>query len=117
MNGIKIIDDWLGTAQLICTNTDEKIKYNISNFTLPSKFTSKIYDKNTLWEAEDVQQELRLLINKLNNKYNPQNLEKIKEKDDTLKSFRKLFFTRENIIRAFKRSVFPYIDGFKVEKE
>ena len=117
MNGIKIIDDWLGTAELICANTDVKIKYNFSNFTLPSKFTSKIYNKNRLWEAEDVQQELRILINQLNGKYNPQNLEKIKEKDDTLKSFRKWFFTCENIIRAFNRGIFPYIDGFKVEKE
>ena len=28
-----------------------------------------------------------------------------------------MFFIREDIIRAFKRGIFPYIDGFKVEKE
>ena len=28
-----------------------------------------------------------------------------------------MFFIREEIIRAFKRGIFPYIDGFKVEKE
>ena len=39
MNEIKIIDDWLDTAQLICTNTDGKIKYDFNNFTFPSKFT------------------------------------------------------------------------------
>ena len=27
------------------------------------------------------------------------------------------FFIKEEIIRAFKRGIFPYIDGFKVEKE
>ena len=39
MNEIKTIDDWLDTAQLICTNTDGKIKYDFNNFTFPSKFT------------------------------------------------------------------------------
>ena len=28
-----------------------------------------------------------------------------------------MFFIREDIIRAFKRGIFPYVDGFKVEKE
>ena len=39
---IKEIDDWLDKAQLICTKTDGKTKYNFSNFTFPSKFTSRI---------------------------------------------------------------------------
>ena len=28
-----------------------------------------------------------------------------------------MFFTRERIISAFKKGIFPYIDGFQVEKE
>ena len=28
-----------------------------------------------------------------------------------------MFFTRKKIIRAFKKGIFPYIDGFQVEKE
>ena len=28
-----------------------------------------------------------------------------------------MFFIREEIIRAFKRDIFPYIDGFKVNEE
>ena len=28
-----------------------------------------------------------------------------------------MFFIREDITRAFKNGIFPYIDGFKVEKE
>ena len=73
-----------------------------------------------LQEARDDQQKLKILINKLNNKYNPTNLTKIKEKDDTSKSAKKLFFIREEIINAFKKDIFPYIDGFQgfqVEKE
>ena len=118
MNEIKRIDDWLDTAQLICTNTDGKTKYEFNNFTFSSKFTSKTYRHDLmLQEAEDDQQELEILINKLNNNYNPKNQTKIKEKDDALKSARKLFSIREEIIRAFKKGVFPYIDGFQVEKE
>ena len=68
------MDGWLDTAQLICTNTDMKAKYNFSNFTFPSKFASKIYNKNlTLQEANDDQQKLKVLINNLNNDCNPQN--------------------------------------------
>ena len=70
-----------------------------------------------LQEARDDQQKLKILINKLNNKYNPTNLTKIKEKDDTSKSAKKLFFIREEIINAFKKDIFPYIDGFQVKKE
>ena len=118
MNEIKRIDDWLDTAQLICTNTDGKTKYEFNNFTFSSKFTSKMYRRDLmLQEAEDGQQELEILINKLNNNYNPKNQTKIKEKDDALKSARKLFSIREEIIRAFKKGVFPYIDGFQVVKE
>ena len=28
-----------------------------------------------------------------------------------------MFFIREEIIRTFKKSIFPYIDGFQVEKK
>ena len=28
-----------------------------------------------------------------------------------------MFSIKEGIIRAFKRGIFPFIDGFKVEKE
>ena len=62
-------------------------------------------------------QDLQILINKLNNEYNPTNLAKIKEKDDTLKSAKRLLVIREEIINAFKKSIFPYIDGFQVERE
>ena len=101
-----------------CTKTDGITKSDFSNFIFPSKFDSKIYNKNlTLQEAVDNQQELEILINKLNNDYKTRNQIKINEKNGTLKPARKLFFIRENIVRAFKRGIFPYIDRFKVEKE
>ena len=118
MIDIKEIDDWLDKAQLICTKTDGKTKYNFSKFTFPKKFASRIYNKDfTLQEVEDDQIKLKILINKLNNDYSPTNKMKNKEKEDTLKSAKKLFSIREEIIRAFKRGTFPYIDGIKVDEE
>ena len=91
MENIKQIDDQPDSAQLICIKTDGKTKYVFNKLTFPSKFTSKIYRRNlTLQEAEDDQQELEILINRLNNSYNPKNQTKIKEKNDTLNSARKL---------------------------
>ena len=85
---------------------------------MPLKFTSKIYNRDlTLKKAKDDQQELEILIKKLNNDYNPVNQTKIKKKDDALKSAKKLFLMRKKIINAFSEGIFPYIDGFQVEKE
>ena len=66
-----------------------------------------------LQKAKDDEQELTILINKLNNGYNPRNQIKIKEKDNAL-NFGNM---REEIISAFKEGIFPYIDGIQVEKE
>ena len=43
MENIKLIDCWLDSAQLVCTKTDGKTKYDFNKFTFPIKFTSKIY--------------------------------------------------------------------------
>ena len=81
MNKIKVIDDCIETAQLICTKTDGKTKYDFSKFTFPLKFASKIYNYDlTLQKAQDNQQELKISINKLNNNYNPQKKRKNKRK-------------------------------------
>ena len=77
MGNIKVIDNWLETAQLICIKTDGKTKYDFNKFTFPLKFTSKIYRHNlTLQKAEEDQQELEILKNKLNNNCNPTNPKK-----------------------------------------
>ena len=81
------MDDWLDTAQLVCIKTDEKAKYDFNKFMFPSKFALKIYRHDfTLQEAEDDQQKLQILINKLNNSYNSKNKTKVEEKGDILKS-------------------------------
>ena len=41
MKNIKVIDDWLETAQVICTKINGKTKYDFSKFTFPLKFASK----------------------------------------------------------------------------
>ena len=68
-------------------------------------------------KAKDNQQKLKILINKLNNDYNPTSKIKLKEKDDTLKTARILYSIRNDIINAFRKDIFPYIDGFQVKEE
>ena len=117
MENIKVIDGWLETVQLICTKTDWKTKYEFNKFELPLKFATKIYSHDlTIQEARGDQQKLKILIYNLNNNYDPKNTTKIKEKKDTLESAKKLFI-KEEIISAFKKGIFPYIDGFQVEKK
>ena len=43
MNKIKVTDDWLETAQIICIKTDGKTKYDFNKFTFSLIFISKIY--------------------------------------------------------------------------
>ena len=117
MERIKIIDDWLETAQLICTKTDGKTKYNFSKFAFPVKFASKIYRHDlTLQKARDNQQDLQILINNLNNNYYPTSQLKIKEKDDALKSEKRLIVIRERINNAFKKGILTQMD-FKQKKK
>ena len=109
MDNIKVIDDWLDTAQLICTKTDGRTKYNFSNVTFPLKFALKIYRRDlTLQKAKDDQIEVKILMNKLNNNCNThtQNLEKIKEKYDTLKSAKKLFSIRGKLLKHLRKVFF-----------
>ena len=87
----KKIDKTLENADLVCTKTDNKTKYDFNRFSLPLKFIEKIHNYEiTLDEAINDQTKLNILINKLNNDYNPRNLNKIDEKQKFLESARKL---------------------------
>ena len=69
-------DQTLDNAEIVCTKTDE-IKYDFNRFLLPSKFIEKIHNYEiTLDEAINSLTKLNILINKLNNNYNPRNLKK-----------------------------------------
>ena len=104
---IKLLDDWLDNAQIFCTKTGEITKYDFSNFTFPSKFAPKIYNKTLmLQEAEDNQQELEILTNKLNNYYNPRYQTKINEKNDTLKSAKNCFLSGETLLEHLREVFF-----------
>ena len=72
-------------------------KYDFNCFSRPLKFIEKIYNYEiTLDEAINDQTELNILVNKLNNNYNPRNTEKIEEKKRILKSARKLQNARKD---------------------
>ena len=97
MSEFKKIYKTLENADLACTKTDNKTKYDFNLFSLPLKFIEKIHNYEiTLDEAINDQQDLNILINKLNNNYEPTNTEKIEEKKRILKSARKLQNARKD---------------------
>ena len=119
LSEFKKIDKTLENADLVCTKTDNKTKYDFNRSSLPLKFTEKIHNYEiTLDEAINYQKDLKILINKLNNDYGPRNTEKIEEKKRVLESARKLQDARKNIIDFFEKGIFPYRGNvFKTKKE
>ena len=85
----------------------------------PLKFIEKIHNYEiTLDEVINYQTELRILINKLNNDYNPKNSKKKEEKNKVLESTRKLFDVRKDIIGFLKKGIFPFKSNvFKTKEE
>ena len=74
------IDEALDDAELVCTKTD-RTKYYFNRFLFPLKFIEKIHNYEiTLDQARNDQTKLGILINKLNNNYNPKIQKKVKEK-------------------------------------
>ena len=114
----KKIDRTLDRAELVCTKTD-RTKYDFNRFVFPLKFIEKIHNHEiTLDEAIDDQTQLKTLINKLNNNYNPWISKKIDEKNRILESARKLSDLRDDIIGLVEKVIFPYKDNaFKTKEE
>ena len=74
----------------------------------PWKFIEKIRNYEiTIDEARNNQIELGVLISKLNNDFNSKIPKKVKEKNNVLKSARKLLNTRKDI-DFFEKGIFPY---------
>ena len=114
---IKKKDETLNNAELICTKTDGT-KYDFNRFLFPLKVIEKIHKYEiTPDEARNNQTELGILINKLNNDYNPKISKKVKEKNNILKSARKLLDARKDNIDFFEKEIFPYKGNvFKMKK-
>ena len=107
----------LENVELVSTKTDGT-KYDFNRFSLPFKFIEKIHNYEiTLNEAIEDQTKLKILINKLNNDYNPRSGKKAKEKNRVLESARKLSDARDEIINFFEKGVFPYKDKTFKTKE
>ena len=82
------------------------------------KFIKKIHNYEiTLNEAIEDQTKLRILINKLNNQYNPRSLKKVKKKQRVLESARILSDARDEIINFFEKGAFQYKDNVFTTKE
>ena len=107
----------LDKAELVCTKTN-RTKYDFNHFALPLKFIEKSHNYEIILdEAIEDQAELRELINKLNNDYNPRIPKKAKQKNSVLKSARKLCDARDEIIDLFVKGIFRYKDNAFKTKE
>ena len=117
LSRFKKINKTLENADLVCTKTDGT-NYDFNRLSLLLKFIERIHnDEISLDEAINNQTELKLLIYKLN-KYNPKNPKKIKEKNNVLKSARKLLDMRKDIIDLFEKGAFLYRGNvFKTTEE
>ena len=105
---IKKIDETLDNAELLCTKIDGT-KYGFNRFLFPIKFIEKIHKYEIILdEAKNNQTDLGILINKLNNDYNPNIPKKVKEKSNVLTSARKLLDVKKDIIDFFENGIFPY---------
>ena len=72
LSEFKKINKTLDNADLVC-----KTKYDFNRFSLPLKYIEKIHNYDiTLDEAINDQKDLNILINKLNNDYEPRNTKK-----------------------------------------
>ena len=54
MENIKVIDNWLETAQLICTKADGKTKYDFNKSELLLKFAKKIYRHDLTYKKQEM---------------------------------------------------------------
>ena len=61
---------------------------------------------------------MEILINKLNNDYNPRNPKKAKKRNNALESATKLLDARKDILVFFEKGTFPYKGNvFKTKEE
>ena len=106
----------IDSKKKFCVKTDGAI-FNFNKFKHSLDLTSDIYrNKSLLKNAENKQNELRILLNELKN-YNPTNQKKIKTKEETLSAAEKMLNNRQEVINAFKTGIFLYIDGFQIREE
>ena len=85
------------------------MEYDFNCFLFTLKFIEKIHNYEiTLDEAKNNQTEYKMLINKLNNDYNPRSPKKPTEKNNVLEFARKLLDARKYIIAVFEKETFLY---------
>ena len=102
--------------KFVCVKTDGTI-FNFNKFKTSLDLTSNIYRKKSLLrDAENVQKEIKILLNKLR-KYNLTQIKKINAKEETLSAAEKLLNNRQDFSDAFRTGIFPYIDGFQIKAE
>ena len=110
INELREDENFIYNKKLVCGKIDRKI-YDFTVFKNPIKFASVIFNKGSLKDAKDSQNEMLVMLNYLKN-YNPKNLKKIKSREGTLINAQIFYDDRKKVINAFEDGVFPFEDGF-----
>ena len=115
LNEIQEEQNDINLQKLVCTKSDRKI-FNFNTFKPSSKLVSNIFNgKITLEETKKDQYEMFKQLKYLE-KYDPNNLEKINSRKETLVNTEELYDNRDYVNEAFENRVFPFTDGFQKKK-
>ena len=102
--------------KFVCVKADGII-FNFNKFKTSLDLAWNIYrKKGLLKDAENEQRKIKILLNKLR-KHNPTKIRKINAKEETLSAAEKLLNNSQEVIDAFKTSIFPYIDRCQIKEE
>ena len=108
LSKFKKTDETLDNAELVCIKADGS-KYDFNCFLFRLKFTEKVHNcEITLDEARNNQTELRILINKLSNDYNPRISKKSKREKQSFRICKKIVCERLYYCFFFVKGTFPY---------
>ena len=115
MNEIREVENDIDPENLVCAKSGKK-SFNFNIFRLLFKFAANIYDgKTKLEEAKKDQHKKFKQLEDLK-RFDPNNPDNIREKEQTLINTEKVYNNRNNVNNAFENGVFPFKDGLEKKK-
>ena len=111
MNEIREVENDIDSEKLVCAKSGKK-SFNFNVFKLLFKFSANIYDGKIILEAKNDQHKKFKQLEYLK-KFDPNNPDNIREKEETLINTEKVYNNRNNVNNAFENEVFPFKDGLK----
>ena len=112
MNEIREVENPIDSEKLVCAKSGKK-SFNFNIFKLLFKFSANIYDGKIILEEAKKDQHKKFKQLEDLKKFDPNNPDNIREKEETLINTEKVYNNRNNVNNAFENEVFPFKDGLK----